>query len=345
MAALNHRPRTIVRAARPGEGAAIAGLWRELWDAHEHWGGYPGSRDPRVYAHLAARLEEDARMRAGHPTLGRHVHLVAEHDGELCGQVEGWLDHHGSEPLTPQSCDVRSLIVRETARRAGAGRELLSALAVAARRRDGESVLAAEVLEPNPAHAFYARVGYMPVAYAARIAVTAGARAGGETRAGTLTARRAVPADALALACLESTLAARRRAAGDTRFDRPRAIDATLLAAIAAHLADSAARDPSTLVVADASGVVRGSASFAVHALEPPFLPARRALLGRVALDPASAALPLFAPLAALACQLAATDGASHMEITDLSAPGTDLYRAVLAVGASPWSRVVMRRA
>jgi hypothetical protein len=85
-----------------------------------------------------------------------------------------------------------------------------------------------------------------------------------------------------------------------------------------------------------------------VHALEPPFLPARRALLGRVALDPASAVLPLFAPLAALACQLALADGpghASHLEMTDLSAPGTDLYRAALAVGASPWSRVVMRHA
>ena len=344
MAALNQRPRTIVRAARAGEGAAIALLWRELWDAHERWGGYPGSRDPRVYAHLAARLEEDARMRAGHPTLGRHVHLVAEHEGKLCGQVEGWLDHHGTESSTPQSCDVRSLIVGEAARRAGVGRELLSGLAVAARRRHGDSVLVAEVLEPNPAHAFYARVGYVPVAYATRLAVTAGARTSGDARGGALVARRAVPADALPLACLESTLAARRRAAGDTRFDRPRAIDATLLAAIAAHLAESAARDPSTLVVVD-SGVVRGSASFAVHALEPPFLPARRALLGRVALDPASSAQPLFAPLAALACQLALSDGASHLEITDLSAPTTELYRAALAVGASPWSRIVLRYA
>jgi len=346
MAALNHRPQTIVRAARAGEGAAIAVLWRELWEAHERWGGYPGSRDPRVYGHLAARLEEDARMRAGNPTLGRHVHLVAEHDGKLCGQVEGWLDHQGNESSTPQSCDVRSLIVSAGVRRAGVGRELLSALAVAARRRHGDSVLAAEVLEPNPAHAFYARVGYVPVAYSARIAVTAGARAAGDSRAAGLTARRAVPADALALACLESTLAARRRAAGDTRFERPRAIDATLLAAIAAYLAaEGAARDPATLVVVDATGVVRGSASFAMHALEPPFLPARRALLGRVALDPASAVLPLFAPMAALACQLALVDGASHLEMTDLSAPPTDLYRAALAVGAHPWSRIVMRHA
>lgn len=347
MAALNHRPRIVVRAARAGEGTAIAALWRELWDAHERWGGYPGSRDPRVYALLATRLEEDARMRAGHPTLGRHVHLVAEHDGALCGQVEGWLDHQGSESSTPQSCDVRSLIVTERARSEGVGRELLASLAAVARRRRGDSVLAAEVLEPNPAHAFYARVGYLPVAYATRIAVTAGARAvahGSHGRA--LTARRAVPADALPLACLESTLAARRRVAGDVRFDKPRAIDATLLAAIAAHLAaEGASRDPATLVVVDAAGVVRGSASFAVHSLEPPFLPARRALLGRIALDPASAAMPLFAPLAALASRLALAEGATHMEITDLSAPPTDLYRAALSVGASPWSRIVMRHA
>ena len=57
MAALTRPAQLVVRAAFPGEGAAVAALWRELWDAHEAWGGYPGSRDPRVYAQLAHRLD------------------------------------------------------------------------------------------------------------------------------------------------------------------------------------------------------------------------------------------------------------------------------------------------
>ncbi len=341
MAALSRSVRPTVRAARPGEGPAVAALWRELWDAHEGWGGYPGARDPRVYAQLAARLDEDARVRAGHPTLGRHVHLVAEVDGRLCGQVEGWLDQHGDDASTPLSCDVRSLIVGERRRQAGVGRELLASLAAAARSKHGACVLAAEVLEPNPAHAFYARVGYVPVSWSGRIAALSGARA-----QCSFSARIAAPSDALAIACLEATLAARRRTAGDGRFDRPRAIDATLLAAIAAHLAaDDAANDPATLVAIDAAGVVRGAASFTVHALEPPFLPMRRALVGRFAIDSASPALPIFAPLVALGCRMATSQGAQHVELTDLSAPGTDLYEAALAVGAVPWSRVVTKLA
>ncbi len=50
VAALSRPARVSARAPLPGEGDAIAALWRELWDAHEAWGGYPGSRDPRVYA-------------------------------------------------------------------------------------------------------------------------------------------------------------------------------------------------------------------------------------------------------------------------------------------------------
>ncbi|HEX3772026.1 MAG TPA: hypothetical protein VHV30_14220, partial [Polyangiaceae bacterium] len=83
-----------VRAAIPGEGRAIAALWRELWDAHQAWGGYPGSDDEGVYAQLATRLDDDARVRGGRPLLGSHVHLIAEHGGAPCGQVEGWLERH-----------------------------------------------------------------------------------------------------------------------------------------------------------------------------------------------------------------------------------------------------------
>src|SRR5215469_5318259 len=154
MAALSRPDRVTVRGPLPGEGVGIAALWRELWDAHEAWGGYPGTRDPRVYADVARRLDDDARVRGGHPILGRHVHLVADLGGVVCGQVEGWFERHGIDPSTPFTCEVRSLVVSDWARRLGAGRALLDGLASAARSlaRGAPCLLAAEVLEPNPAH-------------------------------------------------------------------------------------------------------------------------------------------------------------------------------------------------
>ena len=341
MAAMTQAPSLVVRAARASEGAMIARLWRELWDAHENWGGYLGSRDPAVYARLAERLDDDARVRGGHPLIGRHVHLVSEFEGHICGQVEGWLDHHGADRSTPMSCDVRSLIVSADARRAGVGRALLLALASVARTTAQRlpCVMAAEVLEPNPARGFYERLGYVPVSWNARMTALSGLR-----NAGGLTARLATPADALSIARLETNLATRRRDAGDNRFDRPRAIDATFVDAIASHLSHGA-QDPATLVATDSTGAVRGVASFTVHALDPPFVPVRRALVGRFSLDPAGPPLPILGALVALGCRMAVTDGAEHVELTDLSAPKTDLYGCALALGACPWSRVVTKSA
>jgi GNAT superfamily N-acetyltransferase len=344
MAAVKSLSPVLVRAAQPGEGRAIAALWRELWDAHEEWGGYPGAKDARVYEGLAARLEEDARVRAGYPVLGRHVHLVAAVHGEVAGQVEGWFERHGVDDATPYTCEVRSLIVRSGVRGLGVGRALLDELASVARQlaRGAPTVLAAEVLEPNPAHTFYARVGYAPVSWNARVAsVLPGAE--DEVTEG---ARIAEPPDALAVALLEAALAERRRAAGDVRFDRPRAIDATVIGAIAAHLGRGrGSNEPAELVATDAVGLVRASSTLAVASLDPPFLPAKRALLGRFAIDPARDPAPLVVPLVRLACRLAACRGASAVELNDLTGPGTPLYRAVLAAGARPWSRVVARYA
>jgi GNAT superfamily N-acetyltransferase len=344
MAAVKSLSPVVVRAAQPGEGRAIAALWRELWDAHEAWGGYPGAKDARVYEGLAQRLEEDARVRAGYPVLGRHVHLVALAHGEIAGQVEGWFERHGIDESTPFTCEVRSLIVRSNMRGLGVGRALLDELAAVAQQlgRGAPIVLAAEVLEPNPAHAFYQRVGYTPVSYNARISSDLtppvdepGARA-----------RIADPSDALAIALLEGALAERRRTVGDLRFDRPRALDATVIGAIASHLARGRANgEPSELVGLDDVGIVRASATLAVASLDPPFLPAKRALLGRFALDPARAPAPIVVPLVRLACRLAAYRGAAAVELNDLTAPETPLYRAALAAGARPWSRVVARRA
>jgi GNAT superfamily N-acetyltransferase len=342
MAAVTRAMHARVRAALPGEGAAIAALWRELWDAHQGWGGYPGTRDPAVYARLANRLDQDARVRSGRPLLGSHVHLVVDLGGEPCGQVEGWLERHGVGPSVPLTCEVRSLIVNAQARGFGAGRALLEALAKTARAlsRTSRCVLAAEVLEPNPAHAFYRRVGFTPVAWNACVEAASGARA----RSESFVARIAGAEDALAIARLEEILAARRRDAGDLRFDRPHAIDAALVTAIAGHLAADAAEhgDSSTLVAVDRSGAVRGAASAIVQTLDPPFVPLRRALVGRFALDPACPPAGLVACLVALGCRFAESRGASRVELTDLSAPGTALYDAALAMGARPWSRVVL---
>ncbi|HEY8076728.1 MAG TPA: GNAT family N-acetyltransferase [Labilithrix sp.] len=345
MAAVTRLPNVQVRAADPGEGRAISGLWRELWDAHEAWGGYAGTRDQRIYDQLAHRLSEDARVRAGQPVLGRHIHLVAHTADGVVGQVEGWFERHGVEDATPYTCEVRSLIVSSRSRATGVGRALLEGLARVAKQlgRGGAVVMAAEVLEPNPAHAFYAKCGYAPVSWTARIA-TEGAI---EPQAYELfAARPATPNDALAIALLDPALAARRRQQGDVRFDRPRAVDATFVGALAAHLArPSSPLDQSELVVVDASGVVRASASLTVMSLDPPFVPARRGLLGRFAIDPALDPTPILPPLVRLGRRLALLRGASSLELTDLDPPGSPLNAGALGAGGSPWSRIVERYA
>jgi GNAT superfamily N-acetyltransferase len=343
MAALSKAGDIQVRAALPGEGRAIAGLWRELWDAHEAWGGYPGSHDERVYGQLAGRLEEDARVRAGQPVLGRHVHLIGTWRGTVAGQVEGWFERHGADGSTPYTCEVRSLIVQAQMRVSGLGRALLDELAQTARRmgRGSHVVLAAEVLEPNPAHGFYTRCLYTPVSYNQRIVTSLGAAApvGGHG----MGARVADARDAFPIAQLESMLASRRREAGDMRFDCARQVDAAVLGGIAAHLARTSSSEPSELVAYDAHGDVRGSATLAVALLEPPFLPVKRAILGRFAIDTACNVGACVAALVALGSRLAASRGAPTMELTDLTPPGTPLYEAALATGARPWSRVVER--
>ncbi len=343
MAALSRRPGVVVRAAAHGEGAALAGIWRELWDAHASWGGYPSSPDARVYTELATRLDEDARARAGDPLLGRHIHLVADLAGSVCGQVEGWVDRHGIDAATPSTCEVRSLVVTGSARRRGVGRALLDGLArEASKATRGEPfVLAAEVLASNPADRFYDDLGYVPVAWAARI----DARRGAALAPGGMAARLAARRDDHAVAYLELELAARRRASGDVRFDCPRVLDPAMVGAIGLQLekgGESTQREPTTLVVADPEGNVCGVASFAAHALEPPFAPGCRALAGRFAMAGGPLLGPAFSGLAGLACRLAVAHGAASVELTDLPAPGTPLHEAALEAGASPWSRVVM---
>lgn len=346
MAAVTNAPSVVVRAAQESEGRLIAGLWRELWDAHEAWGGYAGTREQKVYDQLAVRLSEDARVRAGQPILGRHVHLVAQTDLGIVGQVEGWFEKHGTDASTPYTCEVRSLIVSSRTRSRGVGRALLESLAQVAchMSRGAPVIMAAEVLEPNPAHAFYTKVGYSPVSWTTRISTDLGEDTNARRAIGPYTARGAVADDALAIAMLDPALAKRRRAQGDLRFDRPRAIDATFVGALAAHLARPAsALDQSELVVVDDAYVVRASASLTVMSLDPPFLPARRGLLGRFATDPAIDPRPLVLALVRLGRRLAFMRGAATLELTDLDPPGGPLYESTISAGAIPWSRIVER--
>ncbi len=351
MAALTSHPAIEVRAAAEGEGRAISRLWRELWEAHEGWGGYASTRDDRAYARLAVRLDEDARIRGGHPVLGRHVHLIALAGGEVAGQVEGWLERQGSESDTPLTCEVRSLIVSHRARKLGLARTLLDTLALYARdfAQGGPVVLAAEVLEPNPAHTFYERLGFKAVSWTTRIATELRpARAASEGIArGRVMPRVATADDALPIALLETVLAARRRRNKDARYDRPRALDATIVSAIATHLGrrDRAPTEP-VEIVATREERVRGNACFVTSWLDYPFAPARRALLGRIAVDPAATDPgPLVEPILHFAMRLAAEQEASTMEITDLDAPGQPLYNATIRLGARPWSRIVLKSA
>jgi GNAT superfamily N-acetyltransferase len=339
------RPAPIVRAPREGEGHAIAKLWRELWDVHESWGGYPGEHDAEVYERVAERLDADARLRNGKAALGRHIHLIADLHGEPIGQVEGWFDRHGVDPLTPYTCEVRSLIVSERTRAQGAGRALLDMLAQAAgdMARGAPVLLAAEVLEPNPAHAFYRRVGYSPVSWTQRTDALGVPAVIAPVTIGGFTARVAEPKDALFVALLESMLATRRRAAGDARFDRPRQVDASMLQAIAAHLSHGASVPPVELVVEDPEGRVRGSATLVTNRLELPFVPQLRAILARIAVDQALDPAPVVRPLIELGRRVAAFFGARWVELVDLTAPHTPLFEAARAAGGVPWSRIVCR--
>jgi GNAT superfamily N-acetyltransferase len=348
MAAVTRLDGVSVRGARPGEGRAIARLWRELWDAHEAWGGYAASHEARVYEELAGRLDEDARVRASHPVLGRHIHLVAAVEGTLAGQVEGWFERHGIETTTPFTCEVRSLIVTESLRKSGAGRVLLDALATTALglSRGSVVVLAAEVLEPNPAFSFYERVRYAPVSWVTRVAAN-DALSTPRHAGSSFAARIAEPRDALAVALLESSLASRRRSLADVRYDRPRAVDATFVSAVAAHLGAprNAPLDALEIVAADRRGSVRASASFAVGSLDSPFVPSRRAVMGRFAVDPALDPGPIILPMVAFGCRLAQERAAPYVELTDLPPPGTPIYNATLDAGAVPWSRIYTKLA
>jgi GNAT superfamily N-acetyltransferase len=329
----------LIRGPRPGDGEALASLWRELWDAHERWGGYPGTHDEASYQAVAQRLEDDIYWRQGASTSGRHLHLVAEDRGEVVGQVEGWMDRYGVLLSTRDTCEVRSLIVSHSARGLGAGKALLDELGRTAfewSRRRGV-VLAAEVLERNPATAFYAKVGYHTLTWSLRVDLPVSVVTCLRFRA-----RQAHPRDAFDLARLDGLLAERRRAMRDPRYDPPRSVDAAHVESIAAYL-EQPSPGATELVVIDECSRICASATVSVSFLETPFLPQRRATLSRFALDPELDADALMAAMVKGAGERALALAASTLELVDLSAPGTPLHRATSATGARAWSQVLAR--
>ncbi len=329
----------LVRGPRPGDGEALSSLWRELWDAHEAWGGYAGTHDEAAYHAVAQRLEDDIYWRQGSITSGRHLHLVAEEHGEIVGQVEGWMDRYGVLLSTLDTCEVRSLIVKRAARGLGAGVALLDELARVAfewSRRRGV-VLAAEVLNRNPARAFYHRVGYQTLTWSTRVTLPVQQGQGTKYRARLAHAR-----DAFDLARLDGLLADRRRRMRDVRYDPPRSVDAAHVESIAAYLEQPSA-GASDVVVIDEQSRVRASATVSVSFLESPFLPQRRATLSRFAVDPESDVDAVMAAMVKGAGERAGNLAANTMELVDLSAPDTALYRATCALGASAWSEVFAR--
>lgn len=199
----------------------------------------------------------------------------------------------------------------------------------------GPIALAAEVLEPNPAHAFYARVGYKPVAWSVRL--------GTDGATWPRNARFAGPKDALPITLLDGALLARRRTVGDPRFDPPRAVDATALDAVAAYLTRPPGELPAEIVALDDQGYVRASGTLLVMHLDPPFVSANRAALCRVSVDPAIAPEAFIRTLVELGAHVARRHGARTLEVTDLSPPGTPIHAAALGCGAIAWSRIVTK--
>lgn len=344
-----------VRAPQVGEGDKIVPLWRNLWDLHEAWGSYPGTQDAAIYRALARRIDDESALRRGFPLLrrsgenGGHIHLIAERDGEIVGQVEGWVEANGVDPRTPITCEIRSLIVAETVRGGGVGHALLEELAAVAGTVAPRIFAVAEVLAENPFRPFYRREGYAPVGWTLRYAPVSAempetARRTIQTK---LHVRRARASDGFSAALLETVLAMRRRSVRDLRFDPPRTPDAAQIDALSTYLAArerlSEAAPPLDWIVEDAHGV-RGQATFALLPLEAPFLTGQRAVLGRIAFDPAGDPALLLPPLLARAAERAHAFGAKWLELCDFSAPGTPLYEAARALGATPWSSVMGKR-
>jgi GNAT superfamily N-acetyltransferase len=126
-----------VRWALPEDAERLAALSTEL--------GYPMTPEE-----AAARLRE----LTGHPD---HAILVAESDGCVAGWVQVSLPRIFE---TPARAEIAGLVVDETARGRGIGRELVAAAVSWARDRGCLAIRVRSNVVRERAHAFYRREGF-----------------------------------------------------------------------------------------------------------------------------------------------------------------------------------------
>jgi GNAT superfamily N-acetyltransferase len=324
----------LIRAPRMRDGADVAALWRELWDLHTGWGGYVGSTESAIYTHLAVRLENDFRHRQEQALEGAHIHLVAVDGDRVVGQVEGWLERYGERSDTYTTCEVRSLVVGEGGRGTGVGRQLLETLGrVSVAESERPVVMVAEVLTKNPALAFYQRLGFATSTFTRKLS---------HPPSQALFARPAGASDAFSVGLLSEHLARERRARGDLRFDPPASLDAARVSAIAVYLRQQNSSAVDHIAFAP-DGTAVGTATLSTTSLDPPFVPQRRAALGRFALSDSQHARKAFSALIASAWQDAQTHGATFLELTELTDGPTPTCLYATELGAEPWSTIVMK--
>jgi GNAT superfamily N-acetyltransferase len=324
----------LIRAPRLRDGAEVAALWRELWDLHTGWGGYKGSAEPAIYTHLATRLENDFRHRQEQTLEGAHIHLVALEKDRIVGQVEGWLERYGERSETHTTCEVRSLVVGQAGRGLGIGRQLLETLGRVSVAESGRPVvMVAEVLTKNPALQFYQRMGF---------SISSLSRKLSRPPSPAVFARPAGASDAFAVGLLSEHLARERRKRGDLRFDPPASLDAARVSAIAVYLRQQNSSAVDHIAFAP-DGTAIGTATLSTTSLDPPFLPQRRAALGRFALSDSRLAQKAFSALIASAWQDAQTHGATFIELTELTEAPTPTLTYAVELGTEPWSTIVMK--
>ncbi len=336
----------VLRGLREGDGAPLAVCWKELWDLHESWGGYTTDRDARAFDRVADRLDRDAVARRSEVAYGSHLHLVAEVDGRVVGQVEGWLDRMGVHPRTKTVCEIRSLVVRSDVRNLGVARKLLDRLALEADRAAHESCVAiAEVLEANPAMSFYEKLGFRPVAWTKRLTGTSFHEI--ELKLGDAparaTVRRSRAGDENAIARLEARLAERRRRGNDARYDPPQPLEAAWLGLLRDVLTTEDPLTPQPFVAATPDGNALATAQFWMQELEPPFFPQARAIASRLECFDNDEAYRTAQLLCRGLLRLARRAGASAIEFVDLPPPAARLSQALESMGIPAWSRIMQR--
>ena len=127
-----------IRRAEPRDSPRLAELSTEL--------GYP-----MTPAEAGARLAE----LSGHPD---HAILVAEAGGRVAGWIQVSLPRIFE---TPARAEIAGLVVDETARGAGIGRELVGAAVDWARERGCVAVRVRSNVLRERAHGFYRREGFV----------------------------------------------------------------------------------------------------------------------------------------------------------------------------------------